>query len=316
MMEINLGVALQTVFTMFIVLCVGYIGRVTKIIDDPLQKGLSNLIIKIGQPFMIVSAVIKIEYSEENLRIAGIILAIGLGVHTVSALIAYFAALPLKKVPDERKISEFAILFANCGFMGIPVLRSLFGDIGAFWAAVYVVAFNIIQWTYGMILLGRDRDDIRPNLLKIFLNFGTTPCIVGILLFVTRLPIPGPVSEAMNYLGSLCTPISMLIVGAILAKIPVKKLCTSVKIFYYCAVKLVFLPLAVLFLCKAVGLRAEYAMFATVVAALPTASNTVMFGESYDISPEYAAHSVAMSTFLSAATIPCVLLLAKLVLGL
>lgn len=309
-MELDFSLLLTTVATMFIILLVGFAARKLGYIDEKCSKYLSNLIICVGQPFMIIDAVVSIPYSAENLKTAVYILILGTAVHALTALIAYFAVFRMKN-QDERRISEFGLLFANCGFLGFPILRSLFGDLGVFWGSFYVIVFNIVTWTYGMFILKRVRSEIKMSPLRMVWNYGTTPCVIGLLLFLLRIKLPAPLSSAVSYIGSLCTPLSMLIVGGLLATIPFKKLFTSGKVYYVCAVKLFLIPAAVILAARLFGLPDNFTLFAAVMSALPTAANSSMFGERYGICPEYGAHLVGMSTLLSSFTVPVMLFLAN-----
>lgn len=52
-MTIDIGIVLNAVLTLFFLIMVGYAARRLKIIDDEFSKKLSNLVIVIGQPFML-----------------------------------------------------------------------------------------------------------------------------------------------------------------------------------------------------------------------------------------------------------------------
>lgn len=293
------------VITIFFLICAGYAARKFKWINDTVSRGLSTIFICLAQPFMIVGKVIAIPYTEQNLKNGGLILLLSFGIHAVLAVFGFLFTRPIKNT-GERTIGEFALLFVNCGFMGIPLMEAAFGSQGAFWCAVYVIAFNLIQWSYGMVLLGRADPSIRMNFKKAVLNYGTVPCLLGIVLFATGLgaKVPAPVFDAMNTLGSLCTPLSMIVIGGIVATIPFKKLFTSGKVYYLCAVRLLVVPLLVTVICCLIGLPDEFVLFAAIMSALPTAATTGVFAEKYNILPQFASHLVGMSTALSALTVP------------
>lgn len=313
-MKLDTSVVTGTVATMFLVICVGYIAYKLKFFDGEFQKRMSNLIICIAQPFLIIHSIMNIEYTDKKLAEGFYILLIGVGVHAITAIIAFLTTRWYKN-KNQQTITEFGILFANCGFLGIPVLKALFGDIGGFWAAFYIIIFNMIQWTYGMTILGRGHTGIKINLKNMLLNYGTVPCLIGIILFILRIKLPAPIMGASYYIGSLCTPISMLIVGGTIATIPIKRLVSSLKVYYMGAVKLMLVPVSVIVLCKVAGLSDDMIMFAAVMSALPTAANVAMFGERYDISPDYASHAVGMITLLSAVTIPVIMKLSEFVIS-
>jgi len=307
-------VMLNTVITMFLILVIGFLARKLRFTNDTSSKFLSNFVICVAQPFLIVNSVISIEYSPENLKTAAFIVVLGVATHIVTAVIAFTATFKMKDV-DERRLTEYSMLFANCGFLGFPILQSMFGDIGLFWGAFYIVVFNMASWTYGMYILSRSRPQIKMSFVKIFLNYGSTPCIIGIVLFLLQVKIPAPLKSTMNYMGSLCTPLTMIIVGGLLATVPFKKMFTNLKIYYQCIVRLLVCPLVVALLCRLVGLESEMILFGTVMAALPTAANTVMFSEKFDIKSDFAAHGVGLTTLLSAATVPVVVYITMFIIN-
>ena len=297
---------------MFLIVIVGFIARKLGFIDNNGSKFLSNLIICVAQPFLIVGSITAIPYSPENLKTGGFIMLMSLIIHAVAGAIAFLATFKMKN-QDSRRITEFGLMFANNGFLGFPILRSIFGDIGVFWGAFYVIMFNIVTWTYGMFVLGKVRPEIKINPLRIFLNYGMTPCIIGVTLFLLRVSIPAPVVSVMGYIGSICTPISLLIVGGLLATVPFKQMFTKLHVYYQCLIKLMAIPLIVLVLCKLAGMDSQMVLFGTTMAALPSATNAAMFAERHSLAPDTAAHGVGMTTLLSAFTIPLVLFLVALI---
>jgi len=299
------------VATMFFIIITGYIARKLNFIGETSPKLMSDLIIRVGQPFMIISAVLGMPYSDSNLREGLLVLAVGLIVHAVGALLGFLATMRIKNA-DARRLTEFAIVFANCGFMGFPLLRAIFGDVGVFWGSFYVIVFNLVCWTYGQFILSRADSSVKIKPLNIFINFGTVPCVLGLLLYVLRVGdiLPAKALEAMDYLGSICTPLSMLVVGGLLATVPLGRLFTEPKIYLLSAVKLLVLPLVSSVLLALLGFSKEMAMFGAVMASLPTAANTAILAESYDINPSYAAHTVGVATLFSVGTIPVSLFLA------
>ena len=137
----NFSALLTIIATMFLLMACGFFARKKGIIDDVASKRLSSLIIKIGQPMMIVSALTEAEFSYENLTDGLIIIGLGMVLHTVMGVMAFFLCKGFKDL-DERKITEFAMVFGNIGFLGIPVLGSLFPENGEYVASFFVVSFN------------------------------------------------------------------------------------------------------------------------------------------------------------------------------
>ena len=305
---------IQIMVVLFLLLATGFASRKLGIIDEVASKRLSKLIVNIGQPMMIVYSLIKIEYSIENTKVGFTMFALGIGVHIVLCVMAFFAAKTVKDF-NEHKIAEFSLIFANAGFIGFPIFRSIFGDIGEFWGSFYVIAFHIFVWTWGMIILARGRKDIKINVKKILFNLGTVPCFIGIALYLLMkwIHIPAFIVTYTGYLNNLCTPISVLIVGALIATRTVKQIFCDLKMYYMSLIRLIIMPLVICVLAKLIGLPDYMILFATAAAALPSATNITMFAEIYDIAPGYAAQTVGVTSLFTIVTLPCVMLVANLI---
>jgi len=297
---------------MFLVIAVGYYLRKKKIVDAAFSKGLSKLVLHVTQPVLIISSMIKMKFSADNTKMVGIVFIISILVHIVAALLGRLS-MRIMKDEDSRKLSELSLIFANCMFFGIPIAEPLFGVKGVFWISFYSIFFHIFSWTYGLIVLGRGRDDIKLNPKKVFFNYGTVPCAIGVVLYFLSFDIPAAVTTAFGYIGGMCTPISLLVLGGVLATVPVKKLVCDWKIYYVSLFKLIIFPLVCYIVAKYIGnLGDELSMFVLLMAALPTASLTNMFAELYDVNPGYAAKTVGMTTVISVATLPFVVYIAQL----
>jgi len=262
-------------------------------------------------------------------------LVLGFVFHALLAVISFIFALPLRKNIDEQKLSEFGLMFTNCAFIGFPIFEALLPGKGQFMASFLCVSFNILLWTWGLVIMGRGRNDIKLTLKKALLNFGTIPCLIGFALFLLKNPaiaidlpglslrgivLPEFVLNAAQYLTNLCTPISVLVTGALIATQSPKKIFLNWKIYYFNVVKLIVFPLLICVLSKILliiipveGLEI-YATFVTAAAALPTASSVTMMAESYGLDSGYSSLTVGTTSILAVATIPLTMMVAQWIL--
>ena len=311
----NFSALLTIIATLFLLMACGFYARKRGIIDDVASKRLSSLIIKIGQPMMIISALTEAEFSYDNLRDGLWIVLLGMVFHVVVGVLAFLLCKGFRE-PDERKITEFSLMFTNGGFIGFPIMEALFGPKGLFLAAFFNISFHLFIWSWGIAILARGRSDIKLTVRKVFVNLGSVPCLIGVLIYMLAIPFPGfalPafLSKFMLYLSNLCTPISVLITGALLATRTPKQIFGSPKIYYFSAMKLITLPLIVCVIGKLIGLPHDMVLFATVEAALPSAASITMFSEMYGLNSGYASQTVGTSSLLSVGTMPVILLVAE-----
>ena len=236
------------------------------------------------------------------------------------AIISYFACIKIKDL-NQRKITEFAMVFGNIGFLGIPVLGALFPENGAFVASYFVVGFNILLWIIGLGIISRKRDDVKLTVKRVLINKGTVPSAIGFIIFLMpavfpSFSLPSFATMSISYIASLCTPISMLIIGALLSRMAFKNIFSSWKIYYTCLFRLIIIPLFFCVVLKLLNFSEFWILFVTAISSMPSASSTSMFAELYDTAPEFSAQCVGTSSLLSLATMPCIILLAQMIIAL
>ncbi len=311
-MKLDPKTLFDVVVTMLLPVMAGFIATKTKILSDDYPKKLSNLVLYVCQPFLLISVVWGTEYTAEKTKAGLLVLLIGFICHGIAAIISFFATAPIKDKGLGR-IIEHCSVFGNCGFFGIPVISAVFGEIGVFYTGFFIITFNVVMWSYGTLIIGRANKEMKLSLRKIFLNAGTIPCILGLLLYLCRMPVYPPILDSMKTIGAACTPLSMIIVGTLLAKMPIKKLVTDWQMYIACVLKLTVIPVAVAFLLRTFGFSEYFSIFGALMMALPSASSSAMFAQTYDLHPELAAETVGISTIISVASIPLIMQLIKII---
>ena len=300
---------LEVIGILSLLLATGFICRLVGLIDDVGSKRLSALIIKLGQPMMIIGALINKPFSWESLKTGLFFMLIGFLIHPVMVLLASLTGF-LYRDENQRKITVFALTFTNCGFIGFPILDAIFPGQGSFIGAFFVIGFHIYVWTLGIYILGKGREDIRLTPKKALLNPGAIPCVIGLALYLlkAKLSLPAFTVDFTMTLYNLCLPISVLVTGALIAKQGLLRMARNKQLYLFNLIKLLAIPVAVAFLAKLVtlGMADSYStvLFCTVIAALPSGATISMLGEMYDISPEYAAQCVGSTSIISIGTLP------------
>ena len=276
-MKLDITTLFDSALIMFIPVLAGIAAARLGYFKDGFSKKLSAFVLNIAQPFMLVTSMLGLEYSEENLRSGLVVLLAAVIVHAAAALAALLSTCRIRD-QKVRRVSEFCMIFSNCGFFGFPLLKAVYGDIGVFWGGFYVTVFNIVMWTYGVFILS-----------------------------ILRFRFYQPVYHSMELIGSTCTPLSMIIIGGMIAEIPVKRLISEPHVYYTSFIHLVVLPVVSGLVLKLFGFPREIAIFGALMMSLPSAAASAMFAESYDIRPDLAAQTVGISTLLSVGTVPLIM---------
>lgn len=295
----------QVLILLFIVM-VGFYTKKVSIINDEVSRKLSEFLLKISNPVLVISS-FQFKFTQEMLHNVFIIFIFSMVIHAFSAILGKVL---YHRYPDsEKKILKFVTIYSNCGYMGFPVLGSLYGQVGVLYASVYVAAFNIFVWTNGVMIFSGKKDI--QTIKKAFLNPGIISVVIGMLIFVFSVKLPYPVSKTLDMLGAMTVPLSMLIVGAVLANTDFRKMFSGFTLYYVTFVRLIFIPLVVLLALKLIGLSGVVLGTCVILVAMPAAAATTIFSEMYNGDSPFAARIVAFSTIVSLITIPLITMLLK-----
>ena len=268
-------------------------------------KDLGAILLRIIIPCVIVKSYIT-TYSRE--RLLELALSAGL------ALVAFILAMGIAYLVygKRRRIENFAAAFCNAGFIGIPLAQAVIGDKGVFYMAASVALLNLFQWTYGVYIMTDRKDSIRAK--TIVKNPVVIAIVVGIALFLSRLPVPGILTSTLGYIAGMNTPVAMILMGTYMAKLPWRKLLD--KRAYGCVLlRLVVIPAVVLAVFWALPITNQnVALAAYLAAATPVGANICVFAQQYDCDYEFSVVTVCLSTVLSIVTVPLMVSLAQMVI--
>lgn len=148
--------------------------------------------------------------------------------------------MPAKDNPDYC-IERYSAVYSNCGFIGIPLIYSVLGDEGVFYLTAYITLFNVFSWTHGLGLMekGFHLKGLKEGLLS--------PVILStaaaLILFFTRIRIPGVLLDSMTYVADMNTPLAMMVAGFSVAQADLKRLFTTFRIYRASVLKLLLIPL-------------------------------------------------------------------------
>lgn len=296
---------LQQMIVLFILMMLGYYMRRKEILSDEMCKSLSWIVVNIANPAMIISGSVNSENGiagEELLMTMALAVGIFVGLILISLIIPIILRVPSRSAGVYRVMT----IFSNIGFMGFPVISALYGTEALLYASVFLIPFNLLIYTYGILAL-KSNDGQKEKLdLRKVLNIGVLCCILSIILSFVQIPMPSFVKTTISTLSNLTAPLSMMVIGASMATIDIKKLFMDVKLLLFAVLKLVIVPVAGLFFLKTFIHSQMLLGVCMVMIATPVASMTAMLAQQYDGDYELASRSVALTTILSVVTMPMV----------
>ncbi len=295
----DFNIAVSQILILFIIMLIGVAAKRTRIIDIAIQNSISVLLMKIALPALIISST-NFERSSDVLPNMISILIITIVSYL---LIAMLCTLTAKWFHFDKKTADVfisLIVFGNVGFMGYPVAKAFFAEIGVFYATVVNLVFTTFLWSYGILLFDRQE---KLDLKKL-LNIGSISSIIALFMFLFQLKLPYPLQTAMDLTGKMTTPLSMLLIGALIAEIDIAKLVSNKKVYLVSAIKLAIIPLATACSLKFMGFNAMVISICTIMASMPSGATNAIFANEFDSEPLFASVGVFITTLLSILTLP------------
>lgn len=292
---------IKQVIVLFIILIVGIYARKMKYINKEITNGLCNLLLNITLPLLIIASFL-VKYSKEKLINAAMVLLFSFVMHIILMIFSKFI---YSKSPEKQKsVLNFMTVFSNSGFMGYPVLMCIYPKDGVFYGSVYNIAFNFFMFTYGVAVFSGEKD--LKNLKKLILNPAIISIFIGFILFAFSIKLPDVVVSAINSVGNITSPLSMLIIGSMLAEVSIKGVFAGTSLYIGSFFRLIFAPLITFFILKTIGVNSIVLNVLVILEAMPSAANTAVMAEQYGGDSLFASRCIFVTTLLSIFTIPLI----------
>lgn len=300
-------ILLQQTIIMFALMLLGLLLSRRGMITEQGSRDLSNVLLYAVIPCVILRSYMS-EFSTEKLRAMGLSALIAVIAFAASIAVAYLTC------GTRHHIENFAVAFGNAGFIGIPLVTAVFGPEAAFYVVSFSTFANLLQWTYGIVIISGKKETM--NLKMVFVNPVFISMVIGIALFVLQPTLPTVVTGTIGYIADGNTVLAMIILGYYLSKVQLRGLFADVRLYLFSALRLLVVPaVTILVFLPFPFARGEITLITLIAAATPIASSTAIFAQKFDQDYRRAVSYVCLSTILSVATLPLVMLFAERLLS-
>ena len=312
----SLGIALVTIqqmLVLFIVACVGYVCAKRDIIDANVRTKVTRLLLDLCIPCMLISSVSESQGGGDPATVA---MAFGLAFFQGASIYAtgWLSDAILRVPREDWPVYPFMSLCNNTGFVGIPVCAAIFGDDCVVYVGVYVMVMSLITFSLGFFTIAPHTPGKRFSVpWKMILS----PCMVGALialaLFLSPIRLSGFVQESLTSIGSITSPLAMMVVGAIVSEMPFREIFGEWRLYGYSLIRLLIVP-AILYvvLLPLLGDPLQVGIFCTLFA-MPTGPMCPTFCLQFGANDRLAARGVVLTAILSFVLIPALVIFMTMV---
>ena len=317
---------LSPMLTLFLCMAVGYTANKTKILPDNAGKTMAKMETWIFFPALSFSTMARyctistVAVHAKNILLACISVALAL---SISIFLSRFF---VKKKCAERGIYQYALAFANSGYVGDPLVLALFGEVALSYYKLFCLPISITIYTWGIsVLVPSDKN--KGSALKKLMNAPTVAMLLGILAGVSGLGaiLPTPIYSVLDSLKACMGPVGMLLAGFTVARFDLIGMLKNKKVYVASLLRLTLIPAAIisiLFCFKTLfnfafgfGMDNSVLFLAFFALAAPLGLNTVIFPEAYGGDPKTGAGMTLISHTLCVLTIPILLAVMVAIFG-
>ena len=291
---------------LFIIVVLGYALCKLGYMGEDFDRKLSSIVVDVTCPLLILSSVMGESLPDRTLILP--LLGVGFLTYVLLLVFGFFVPRLIAADRDDQGMIGFALMFANVGFIGYPIVSSIFGAKAVFYAALLNMPNTFFIFTAGVMLV-KGEYSVRKLNLKLLFSPAMIAAFVAALLVALDVHTPEIVARPVTMVGNITVPAALMIIGSSMARLPLHDIIGSPKVYVASVVRLGLVPVSLYFLFKVCGVSDIVNEINTVVIAMPVASFGTMFCMKYGRNPALMTEMTFITTVGSIFTIPLITML-------
>ena len=324
--------------SLFLLMLTGYLANRSGVIDKTFESKVSRFIVNISLPATILNAVTgsDMAHNQEMLPIFVAAVSIFLVAHVVCHFI--------QKIIRWNPTYELMLNYSNLGFMGIPIISTIYGGEYVLHVSIFMMTFNLSLFSYGVYLLSKDDAKNKPTVpasnserlsakntaaaavsevqaaapensgsqkstgfsVKKLLSPGILSAFLAIGIYLLDIRLPQHAVSLFSTVGTTTTPLAMIVIGSTLAGVKFSTVFTDKELYLFSFLKLLVLPMITFFVLRFFIKDRTLLEISTILSGCPIAGNVSMLCMEYNRDVTLVSKGICISTLLSMISIPIV----------
>jgi predicted permease len=316
-------VALQSVFSVILMIGLGFGLAKARWFEGDAASLISRLVVNVALPAYMVSNLMG-GYDRAKLLSMLPGLPVPFAVMIASYLVAMGLAVIFRVHKDRRGTFQSMFALSNSVFIGLPVNLLLFGEASLPFALLYYIANTTMFWTVGVYGIAADgalrNGGQKPSLfswsgLMRILSPPLLGFLVAVILILLGITLPKSIMDSCRYLGNMTTPLSMLFIGIVIARVEWKTLKFERDYVVVLAGRFLATPALMALALRWLDLPLLMKQVFFMQATMPAMTQTPILAAAYKADTEYAAIGTSLTTVASMISIPVYMTLIGLIIG-
>ena len=294
--------------TLFALVVVGFVAGKLGYLGGDFDRQLSRLVINITCPALILSSAMTGELPDRQYILP--LLLISTLTYLLLTAVGFLLPRYLTSDPKAQGPVGFALIFGNVGFMGYPVVASIFGHEAVFYAAVLNVVNTFAVFTVGTILITGGNNDRKHFEKKVLYSTPMFAAYLTMAIVALRIDnIPEAISQPLTMLGNITVPAALLIIGSSMSQLSLRTMLGNRTVYVTTLLRLAILPVGIHFLMKLLGFDPFVNNINTLVIAMPVATYGTILCLKYGKDTTMITEVTFVTTLASLITIPLLMML-------
>lgn len=299
----NIEILANQLIQLFLIICMGYLLYKVKIFNGHVNQKLTKLLLNVSMPAMILSSVLEQTERPPINEVTTVFIA-AIAMYIILPFISILLVKIMRIPKQQQGLYMFMHTFSNVGFMGFPIISALYGETAVFYTAIINVIFNLSVFTYGVVMVnyaGSEKANLNAQKL---LSPGIIGAALALVIYAGNIHFPTPIESAVQTLGSVTTPLAMLMIGSTLAAMNLKEIFNDARVYVFSVIKQIVIPIALFYVARAF-ISDEFILgIVFIMLLMPVANTGLLFATEYNRDEGLAAKTVFITTLMSLVTIP------------
>lgn len=295
----SITVILIQLLQLFMMICLGFFIGKCHLFHYQFSNDLTKFVLNITMPFLILSSVTTSHF--DQMPIIDILYASFLLVFLLP-IIAY-VIIKVLHIQKNASLYMFMISYPNVGFMGFPLIQSIYGQGALLYTAMINIGFNISLFSIGILMMNYQNQHEFHFSFRKLMTPGIISSLLAFIIYIFSVPIPTPIADFCTSIGNMTTPLSMFIIGLTMSQYDIKQMLCQGRIYLFCIFINFILPIGFMPLFQLIQNDIVKGI-ALIILAMPVANSAALYAKTYHQNEQLAVQTIFISTLLSVITIP------------
>lgn len=312
----DLSAAISQMGVLFLIVVLGFVLTKIGYLDQSLSTRFTTLLINVTLPCMIISSVTEMDFASAQSQIP-LTLAVAIVLLVLMIPLGLLIGLLVRSKRSEKSVYMVMSLCTNLGFMGIPVVSSIFGEHSIILSSLYVMLQGILLYSVGFMALAATGShasaESGKHKLKIpwrsMFNPAMFASLLALVLFFAQVHLPYVLNEAMSMVGGITAPLAMMVVGILLTTVKFREIFSEWRIYVFVVLRQLIGSVAVFFVVSFFVSDPLVVGVAVLMFAMPVGTMVPLFCAQFGHDAVLPTKGLIVSTISSFVIIPILLVI-------